>query len=61
MSEAIDCKHDVDINDLDVARDMGCDDLSMDSLPEFNAPAEVIMTGKGLRMLENANEAQNLS
>ena len=61
MSEAIDCKHDVDINDLEVARDMGCDDLSMDSSPEFNALAEVIMTGKGLRMLENANEAQNLS
>ena len=55
MTGAIDCKHDVDIDDLDVARDMCCDDLPVDS-----SPAEVIITEEGLRMPENANEAQNL-
>ena len=49
-----------DIDNLDVARDMCCDDLPMDSLPDFNALAEVIMTEEGLRLPENANEAQNL-
>lgn len=60
MTGTIDCKHDVDIDDLDFARDVGCDDLPQDSSPEFNALAEVIMTEEGLRMSENANEAQNL-
>ena len=60
MTGATDCKHDVDIDDLDVARDMGCDDLPLDSSPEFNALAEVIMTEEDLRMPENANEAKNL-
>ncbi|XP_073254905.1 uncharacterized protein [Porites lutea] len=60
MTGATDCKHDVDIDDLDVARDMCCDDLPLESTPEFNALAQVIMTEEGLRMPENANEAQNL-
>lgn len=60
MTGAVDCKHDVDIDDLDVARDMCCDDLPMDSSPEFIELAELIMTEEGLRMPENANEAQNL-
>ena len=60
MTGATDCKHDVDIDDLDFARDMGCDDLPVDLSPEFNALAKVIMTEEGLRMPENANDAQNL-
>ena len=60
MTGAIDCKHDVDVDNLDVARDMGCDDLPVDSSLEFNALAEVIMTEEGLRMPESVNEAQNL-
>ena len=48
MTGATDCKHDVHIDDLDVARDMGCDDLPLDSSAEFNALAEVIMTEEGL-------------
>ena len=59
MTGAVDCKHNVDIDELDVARDMCCDDLPMDSSPEFIALAELIMI-EGLRMPENANEAQNL-
>ena len=39
---------------------MGCDNLPVDSSPEFDALAKVIMTEEGLRMPENANEAQNL-
>ena len=60
MTGAIDRKHDVDIDNLDVARDTCCDDLPMDSSPDFNALAEVIMTEEGLSMPENANEVQNL-
>ena len=60
MTGAVDCKHDVDIDDLDVARDMCCADLPMDSSPEFIELAELIMTEEGLRMPQNANEAQNL-
>ena len=60
MTGTIDCKHDVDIDNLDVARDMGCDDLPKDSSPEFSALAELIMTEEGLGMPENAKEAQNL-
>ena len=37
-----------------------CDDLPIDSSPKFIALAELIMTEEGLRMSENANEAQNL-
>ena len=29
MTGAVDCKHDADIDDSDVARDMGCSDLPM--------------------------------
>ena len=36
-----------------------CDDLPMDSSPEFIELAELIMT-EGLRMPENAKEARNL-
>ena len=60
MTGAIDCKHNVDIDDSDVARDMGCSDLPMNSSLEFNALSEVIMTEQGLRMPENVYEAQNL-
>ena len=60
MTGAVDCKHDVDIDDSDVARDMGCSDLPMNSSLEFNALSEVIMTEEGLRMPENVYEAQNL-
>ena len=60
MTGAVDCKHNVDIDKLDVARDMCCDDLPMDSSPEFIALAELIMTEEGLRMPENAYEARNL-
>ena len=56
----MDYKHDVVIDDLDVARHMCCDDLPMDLSPEFTALAEVIMTEEGLRVPGNANEAQNL-
>ena len=37
-----------------------CDDLPMDSSPEFIELAELIMTEEVLRMQENANEARNL-
>ena len=56
----MDYKHDVVIDDLDVARHMCCDDLPMDLSPEFTALAEVIMTVEGLRVPENANEVRNL-
>lgn len=35
--------------------------LCIHHAPEFNALAEAIMTEGGLRMPENANEAQNLN
>lgn len=60
MTGAVDCRHDVDIDEIDVARDMCCDYLPMDSSPEFIELAELIMTEEGLRMPENANEARNL-
>ena len=60
MTRAIDCKHDVDIDELYVARDMCCDDLPMDSSPKFIALAELIMTEEGVRMPENANDASTL-
>ena len=47
MTGAVDCKHDVDIDELDVAGDMCSDDLPMDSSLEFIALAELIMTEEG--------------
>ena len=60
ITGTVDYKHDVLIDDLDVARQMCCDDLPVDLSPEFTALAEVIMTEEGLRMPENADEARNL-
>ena len=37
-----------------------CDDLPMDSSPEFIELAELIMTEEVLRMQENDNEARNI-
>lgn len=59
MMGVIDCKYDVDIDDLDVVRDMGCDDLFLDLLFEFNVFVEVIMIEEDFRMLENVNEVKN--
>lgn len=56
---AVDCKQGADNDELDVARGMCCDDLPIDSSPQFVALAELIMR-EGLRMPENANEARNL-
>ena len=50
----MDYKHDVVVDDLDVASHMCCDDLPKDLSPEFTALAE------GLKVPENANEARNL-
>jgi len=60
MTGTVDCKYDVDMDELDVAREMCCEDLPMCSSPEFNELAELIMTEEGLRMPENGNEARNL-
>lgn len=57
---AIDYSHDVDMDDLDVARDICCSDLPVQSSPEFTALADCIMTEEGLRMPENGNDAQTL-
>ena len=60
LTGTIDYKHDADIDDLDIARDMCCSDLPMSSSPEFEALADLIMTEEGLTMPENANDARTL-
>lgn len=60
MTGIVECKHDVDMDELDIAREMCCADFSMCSSPEFNELAELIMTEQGMGMPENGNEASNL-
>ena len=54
LTGGMDCKHDIDIDDLDVARDIGCSDLPLSSLPEFTALAELIIIEEGLECQEMA-------
>ena len=56
----VDYKHDIVVDDLDVASHMCCDDLPKDLSPEFTALAEAIKTEEGLKVPENANEVRNL-
>ena len=58
LPESVDYKHDVVVDDLDVASHVCCDDLPLS--PEFTALAEAIMTEEGLKVPENANDARNL-
>ena len=56
---AVDCKHDVDIDKLNVARDMCCGDLPTGSSPEFIELAELIVIEEGLEC-QKCQECQKM-
>ena len=59
VCSSMDYKHDVVVDDLDVASHMCCDDLPLS--PEFTALAEAIMTEEeGLKVPEKTDDARNL-
>ena len=56
----VDCKHDVDMDSLDVAKQMCCNDLPLCYSPEFDKLAELIMTEEDLSIPQDATDACSL-
>ena len=61
MSNTRDYKHEIDMDDIDIAREMCCYDQPQTTCsPEFNALATFIMAEEGFNMPTSGNEARDL-